>query len=99
MLLIDISLNIIINDFKRMKLFTNVRNLIFFPHTPFIDHCKCYIWQISILKISEVYLEEESWLNMQERMMSMKSHCLTWTEYATLKEESVFRESSENPNW
>ncbi|XP_039207481.1 PRELI domain-containing protein 2 isoform X2 [Crotalus tigris] len=55
--------------------------------------------KISILKISEVYLEEESWLNMQERMMSMKSHCLTWTEYATLNEESVFRESSENPNW
>ncbi|XP_039207490.1 PRELI domain-containing protein 2 isoform X3 [Crotalus tigris] len=54
--------------------------------------------KISILKISEVYLEEESWLNMQERMMSMKSHCLTWTEYATLNEESVFRESSENPN-
>ncbi|KAH0629740.1 hypothetical protein JD844_012056 [Phrynosoma platyrhinos] len=53
----------------------------------------------SILKVSEVYLEEESWLNMQERIMSMKTHCLTWTEYATLKEESVFRESLENPNW
>ncbi|XP_042309772.1 PRELI domain-containing protein 2 [Sceloporus undulatus] len=55
--------------------------------------------KISILKVSEVYLEEESWLNMQERIMSMKTRCLTWTEYATLKEESVFRESLENPNW
>uniref|UniRef100_A0A8C5RER0 PRELI/MSF1 domain-containing protein n=1 Tax=Laticauda laticaudata TaxID=8630 RepID=A0A8C5RER0_LATLA len=36
---------------------------------------------------------------MQDRIMSMKTHCLTWTEYATLNEESVFRESSENPNW
>ncbi|XP_070595457.1 PRELI domain-containing protein 2-like isoform X4 [Erythrolamprus reginae] len=55
--------------------------------------------KISILKVSEVYLEEESWLNMQDRIMSMKTHCLTWTEYATLNEESVFRESSANPNW
>ncbi|KAM6475210.1 PRELI domain-containing protein 2 isoform 2-T2 [Liasis olivaceus] len=55
--------------------------------------------KINILKVSEVYLEEESWLNMQERIMSMKTHCLTWTEYATMNEESVFRESSENPNW
>ncbi|XP_044310263.1 PRELI domain-containing protein 2 [Varanus komodoensis] len=55
--------------------------------------------QISVLKVSEVYLEEESWLNTQERIMSMKTRCLTWTEYATLKEESVFRESLENPNW
>ncbi|ETE67437.1 PRELI domain-containing protein 2, partial [Ophiophagus hannah] len=54
--------------------------------------------KISTLKVSEVYLEEESWLNMQDRIMSMKTHCLTWTEYATLNEESVFRESSENPN-
>uniref|UniRef100_A0A8D2Q3M3 PRELI domain containing 2 n=1 Tax=Varanus komodoensis TaxID=61221 RepID=A0A8D2Q3M3_VARKO len=54
--------------------------------------------QISVLKVSEVYLEEESWLNTQERIMSMKTRCLTWTEYATLKEESVFRESLENPN-
>ncbi|XP_062976730.1 PRELI domain-containing protein 2 isoform X1 [Elgaria multicarinata webbii] len=55
--------------------------------------------KISVLKVPEVYLEEESWLNMQERIMSMKTRCLTWTEYASLKEESIFRESSENPNW
>ncbi|XP_061472948.1 PRELI domain-containing protein 2 isoform X2 [Rhineura floridana] len=58
-----------------------------------------FLRQISVLKVSEVYLEEESWLNMQERIMSMKTQCLTWTQYATLKEESVFRESLENPNW
>nr|XP_056720678.1 PRELI domain-containing protein 2 [Euleptes europaea]XP_056720685.1 PRELI domain-containing protein 2 [Euleptes europaea] len=55
--------------------------------------------KLSILKVSDVYLEEESWLNMQERIMSMKTRCLTWTQYASLKEESVFRESLENPNW
>ncbi|EMP40906.1 Glutaredoxin domain-containing cysteine-rich protein 2 [Chelonia mydas] len=57
-----------------------------------------YTWQVSVLKVSDIYLEEESWLNMQERNMVMKSHCLTWTQYASLSEESVFRESLENPN-
>ncbi|XP_062443455.1 PRELI domain-containing protein 2 isoform X2 [Rhea pennata] len=55
--------------------------------------------KISVLKVSDIYLEEESWLNMQKRNMSMKTHCLTWTQYASLSEESVFRESLENPNW
>uniref|UniRef100_A0A8D0H1T6 PRELI domain containing 2 n=1 Tax=Sphenodon punctatus TaxID=8508 RepID=A0A8D0H1T6_SPHPU len=36
---------------------------------------------------------------MQERNMALKTHCLTWTQYASLNEESVFRESLENPNW
>ncbi|XP_030067861.1 PRELI domain-containing protein 2 isoform X2 [Microcaecilia unicolor] len=52
-----------------------------------------------ILKVPNIYLEEESWLNMRKRIMTLKSHCLTWTQYATLNEESVFRESLENPNW
>ncbi|NWZ20709.1 PRLD2 protein, partial [Asarcornis scutulata] len=54
---------------------------------------------VSALKVPDIYLEEESWLNMQKRNMSMKTHCLTWTQYASLSEESVFRESLENPNW
>ncbi|XP_074912380.1 PRELI domain-containing protein 2 isoform X5 [Buteo buteo] len=54
---------------------------------------------VSILKVPDIYLEEESWLNMQKRNMAMKTHCLTWTQYASLSEESVFRESLENPNW
>ncbi|NXN31564.1 PRLD2 protein, partial [Nycticryphes semicollaris] len=55
--------------------------------------------QVSVLKVPDIYLEEESWLNMEKRSMAMKSHCLTWTQYASLSEESVFRESLENPNW
>uniref|UniRef100_G3TKV1 PRELI domain containing 2 n=1 Tax=Loxodonta africana TaxID=9785 RepID=G3TKV1_LOXAF len=55
--------------------------------------------QVSILKIPSIQLEEESWLNPQERSMAIRSHCLTWTQYASMKEESVFRESVENPNW
>ncbi|XP_075397879.1 PRELI domain-containing protein 2 isoform X2 [Tenrec ecaudatus] len=55
--------------------------------------------KVSILKIPDVQLEEESWLNLQERSMAIQSHCLTWTQYASMKEESVFRESVENPNW
>ncbi|NXV43399.1 PRLD2 protein, partial [Uria aalge] len=55
--------------------------------------------QVSVLKVPDIYLEEESWLNMEKRNMAMRSHCLTWTQYASLSEESVFRESLENPNW
>lgn len=54
---------------------------------------------VSALKVPNIHLEEESWLNMQKRNMAMKTHCLTWTQYASLSEESVFRESLENPNW
>lgn len=70
--------------------------LFLLKHTEFLNH---YIWQFSVLKVSDVYIEEESWLNMRERIMSMKTRCLTWTQYATLKEESIFRESLDNPNW
>uniref|UniRef100_A0A5F9CDG4 PRELI/MSF1 domain-containing protein n=1 Tax=Oryctolagus cuniculus TaxID=9986 RepID=A0A5F9CDG4_RABIT len=55
--------------------------------------------KVSILKVPSIQLEEESWLNPQERNMAIRSHCLTWTQYASMKEESVFRESVENPNW
>ncbi|XP_012583158.1 PREDICTED: PRELI domain-containing protein 2 [Condylura cristata] len=55
--------------------------------------------KVSILKVPNIQLEEESWLNPQERSMAIQSHCLTWTQYASMKEESVFRESTENPNW
>ncbi|KAM7142522.1 PRELI domain-containing protein 2-like isoform 2-T3 [Molossus nigricans] len=55
--------------------------------------------KVSILKVPNIQLEEESWLNPRERSMAMQSHCLTWTQYASRKEESVFRECMENPNW
>uniref|UniRef100_A0A2K6MUL7 PRELI domain containing 2 n=1 Tax=Rhinopithecus bieti TaxID=61621 RepID=A0A2K6MUL7_RHIBE len=55
--------------------------------------------KVSILKVPNIQLEEESWLNPRERNMAIRSHCLTWTQYASMKEESVFRESMENPNW
>ncbi|XP_019390546.1 PREDICTED: PRELI domain-containing protein 2 [Crocodylus porosus] len=55
--------------------------------------------KVSVLQVSEIYLEEESWLNVQERTMLLKTHCLTWTKFASLSEESVFRKSLENPNW
>ncbi|NXY68800.1 PRLD2 protein, partial [Glareola pratincola] len=61
--------------------------------------CNSSISQVSVLKVPDIYLEEESWLNMEKRNMAMRSHCLTWTQYASLSEESVFRESLENPNW
>lgn len=65
----------------------------------FFSKLQFFYFQVSALKVPDIYLEEESWLNMQKRNMSMKTHCLTWTQYASLSEESVFRESLENPNW
>ncbi|KAG8439238.1 hypothetical protein GDO86_005457 [Hymenochirus boettgeri] len=58
-----------------------------------------FLQKWSILKVSNVYLEEESWLDMKTRVMTLKSRCLTWAEYASMKEESVYKESTENSNW
>ncbi|XP_021506411.1 PRELI domain-containing protein 2 isoform X2 [Meriones unguiculatus] len=55
--------------------------------------------KVSILKVPDIQLEEESWLSIRRRNMAIQSHLLTWTQYASLREESVFRESVENPNW
>lgn len=55
--------------------------------------------KVSILKVPDIQLEEESWLSLQKRNMAIRSHCLTWTQYASMREESIFRESVENPNW
>nr|XP_034374102.1 PRELI domain-containing protein 2 isoform X3 [Arvicanthis niloticus] len=55
--------------------------------------------EVSILKVPDIRLEEESWLSLPKRNMAIRSHCLTWTQYASMREESVFRESVENPNW
>ncbi|KAM9312925.1 PRELI domain-containing protein 2 [Gastrophryne carolinensis] len=58
-----------------------------------------FLRKCSILKVSHVYLEEESWLDMKAREMTLKSRCLTWTQYASMNEESVYRECKENPKW
>ncbi|XP_053320677.1 PRELI domain-containing protein 2 [Spea bombifrons] len=58
-----------------------------------------FLRKFSIMKISNVYLEEESWLDMKKRVMTLKTRCLTWAQYASLKEESMYRESTENSNW
>ncbi|KAM4039696.1 PRELI domain-containing protein 2 isoform 2-T2 [Anomaloglossus baeobatrachus] len=53
----------------------------------------------SILKVPNIYLEEESWLDMKARVMNLKTRCLTWVQYASMNEESVYRESKHNCNW
>ncbi|XP_018611841.1 PRELI domain-containing protein 2-like [Scleropages formosus] len=55
--------------------------------------------KVHLMNVDNVYLEEESWLDLKKRTMNIKSRCLTWTQYATLQEVSVFKESSANPNW
>ncbi|GAB0195810.1 PRELI domain-containing protein 2 [Grus japonensis] len=73
--------------------------LLAFPDPCLRSDRSLFHFQVSVLKVPNIYLEEESWLNMQKRNMARKTHCLTWTWYASLSEESVFRESLENPNW
>lgn len=58
-----------------------------------------FLRKCSILKVPNIYLEEESWLDMKARVMTLKSRCLTWAQYASLNEESVYRECKENPKW
>ncbi|KAM4678011.1 PRELI domain-containing protein 2 [Discoglossus pictus] len=58
-----------------------------------------FLRKCNILKVANIYLEEESWLDLKARVMTLNSQCLTWTQYASLKEESVYKESTENPNW
>ncbi|XP_077121950.1 PRELI domain-containing protein 2 isoform X1 [Ranitomeya variabilis] len=55
--------------------------------------------QWSILKVPNIYLEEESWLDMKARVMNMKTRCLTWVQYSSMIEESVYQESKHNSNW
>ncbi|XP_010848755.1 PREDICTED: PRELI domain-containing protein 2 isoform X3 [Bison bison bison] len=87
----DVSTGIIYR--KRIAVCQNVVPEILRKHS---DDC----WkEVNILKVPNIQLEEESWFNPQERNMAIRSHCLTWTQYASMKEESVFRESTENPNW
>ncbi|KAB0386195.1 hypothetical protein FD755_001151, partial [Muntiacus reevesi] len=86
----DVSTGIIYR--KRIAVCQNVVPEILRKHS---DDC----WKkVNILKVPNIQLEEESWCNPQERNMAIRSHCLTWTQYASMKEESVFRESMENPN-
>lgn len=81
------------------KCFYPLKMLFFLSFFSFFKALQFFYLQVSALKVPNIHLEEESWLNMQKRNMSMKTHCLTWTQYASLSEESVFRESLENPNW
>ncbi|CAI9556708.1 unnamed protein product, partial [Staurois parvus] len=58
-----------------------------------------FLQKWGILKVANIYMEEESWLDMKSRVMTLKSRCLTWAQYASMNEESVYRECEENPNW
>ncbi|XP_048885019.1 PRELI domain-containing protein 2-like [Brienomyrus brachyistius] len=55
--------------------------------------------KVTVMNVDDVFLEEESWLDLKQKTMNIKSRCLTWTQFATLQEVSVFKESPANPNW
>ncbi|RXM98143.1 PRELI domain-containing protein 2 [Acipenser ruthenus] len=55
--------------------------------------------RINFLNVNDVHIEEESWLDMKQRILNIKSRCLTWAQYSTFHEVSVFKQSVENPNW
>lgn len=55
--------------------------------------------KVCLMNVDDVYMEEESWLDEKRKTMNIQSRCLTWSQYATLQEVSIFRESTANPNW
>lgn len=55
--------------------------------------------RISCLNIAHIYIEEQAWIDRQQRMLTLKSRNITWAEYAHLWEESVFRPLRDNPHW
>lgn len=58
-----------------------------------------FLRKINFLNVNDVHIEEESWLDMKQRILNIKSRCLTWAQYSTFHEVSVFKQSVENPNW
>ncbi|XP_042646137.1 PRELI domain-containing protein 2 [Tyto alba] len=52
--------------------------------------------KVSVLKVPDIYLEEESWLNMQKRNRAVKTHCLTWTQYVSEQGVCLQREPRES---
>ncbi|KAJ8352454.1 hypothetical protein SKAU_G00239300 [Synaphobranchus kaupii] len=55
--------------------------------------------KVNLMNVDDVYMEEESWLDGKQKTMNIQSRCLTWSQYATLQEVSIFTESTANPNW
>ncbi|KAJ8282290.1 hypothetical protein COCON_G00048090 [Conger conger] len=55
--------------------------------------------RMRLMNVDNVHMEEESWLDGKRKTMNIQSRCLTWSQYATLQEVSIFRESTANPNW
>ncbi|XP_072045062.1 PRELI domain-containing protein 2-like [Amphiura filiformis] len=55
--------------------------------------------RIQVLDEKALYLEEESWYDRRNRVLTIKSRSLTWTKYADAWEESEFRPCPENPSW
>lgn len=54
---------------------------------------------IKILDVKAILLEEQAWMDPGNRMLRLKSRNLTWSEYANMWEESIFKPSEENPHW
>nr|XP_032811556.1 PRELI domain-containing protein 2 isoform X4 [Petromyzon marinus] len=55
--------------------------------------------KLGALQVDNVRLEEESWLDVQRRVLDVQSRCLTWTHLATMHEQATLHPSPRNPTW
>ncbi|XP_032811560.2 PRELI domain-containing protein 2 isoform X2 [Petromyzon marinus] len=58
-----------------------------------------FLRQLGALQVDNVRLEEESWLDVQRRVLDVQSRCLTWTHLATMHEQATLHPSPRNPTW
>ena len=65
----------------------------------YLDFFVCYLFQVSMLNVKELILEEEAWLNIDNGHLKLKSRNITWANYAQMSEESKFAQAADNPNW
>ncbi|XP_070544421.1 PRELI domain-containing protein 2-like isoform X2 [Ptychodera flava] len=55
--------------------------------------------QFRVMQISDILLEEEAWIDHNQRMMKIRSRNITWSNYAKGWEESVFKPHKHNCDW
>lgn len=55
--------------------------------------------KVSVLNEKHLLLEEQAWLDMTTGCVHIKSHNITWSDYANMWEESNFRPLKEKPTW
>ena len=65
----------------------------------YIEYRQSFIFQLKVLNVDNIHLEEECTIDTKRRTMHVVSRSMTWTQYACAKEQSVFKPHGNNKNW